>query len=120
MLSSVDFDVEMMERALALARRAMGRTSPNPMVGAVVVKNRRIIGEGYHHRAGAPHAEIHALKAAGDRAKGSDPIRHAGAVLYARSYTALPPTPSSRPASGASSWQRWTPTRSTAARGWNY
>ncbi|MFA5193514.1 MAG: bifunctional diaminohydroxyphosphoribosylaminopyrimidine deaminase/5-amino-6-(5-phosphoribosylamino)uracil reductase RibD [Verrucomicrobiia bacterium] len=72
MLSSVDFDGEMMERALALARRAMGQTSPNPMVGAVVVKNRRIIGEGYHHRAGAPHAEIHALKAAGDRAKGSD------------------------------------------------
>lgn len=61
-----------MERALALARRAMGQTSPNPMVGAVVVKNRRIIGEGYHHRAGAPHAEIHALSAAGDRAKGSD------------------------------------------------
>lgn len=62
----------MMERALALARRAMGQTSPNPMVGAVVVRNRRIIGEGYHHRAGAPHAEIHALNAAGDRAKGSD------------------------------------------------
>jgi len=61
-----------MERALALARRAIGLTSPNPMVGAVVVKNRRIIGEGYHHRAGSPHAEIHALNAAGDRAKGSD------------------------------------------------
>ncbi|MBI5687542.1 MAG: bifunctional diaminohydroxyphosphoribosylaminopyrimidine deaminase/5-amino-6-(5-phosphoribosylamino)uracil reductase RibD [Verrucomicrobia bacterium] len=61
-----------MERALALARRAMGQTSPNPMVGAVVVRNRRIIGEGYHHRAGAPHAEIHALNAAGDRTKGSD------------------------------------------------
>ncbi|MCX6899425.1 MAG: bifunctional diaminohydroxyphosphoribosylaminopyrimidine deaminase/5-amino-6-(5-phosphoribosylamino)uracil reductase RibD [Verrucomicrobia bacterium] len=72
MLSSVEFDAEMMERALALARRAMGQTSPNPMVGAVVVRNRRIIGEGYHHRAGAPHAEIHALNAAGDRAKGSD------------------------------------------------
>lgn len=62
----------MMERALGLARRAMGQTSPNPMVGAVVVRNRRIIGEGYHHRAGSPHAEIHALNAAGDRAKGSD------------------------------------------------
>lgn len=61
-----------MERALALAKRAMGQTSPNPMVGAVVVKNRRVIGEGYHHRAGSPHAEIHALNAAGDRAKGSD------------------------------------------------
>ncbi|MFA6564039.1 MAG: bifunctional diaminohydroxyphosphoribosylaminopyrimidine deaminase/5-amino-6-(5-phosphoribosylamino)uracil reductase RibD [Verrucomicrobiia bacterium] len=72
MLSSIDFDTEMMERALGLARRAIGQTSPNPMVGAVVVRNRRIIGEGYHHRAGAPHAEIHALNAAGDRAKGSD------------------------------------------------
>jgi len=72
MLSSVEFDAEIMERALALARRAMGQTSPNPLVGAVVVRNRRIIGEGYHHRAGAPHAEIHALDAAGDRAKGSD------------------------------------------------
>ncbi len=72
MRSSADFDVEMMDRALALARRAAGQTSPNPMVGAVVVKNRRIIGEGYHHRAGSPHAEIHALKAAGDRAKESD------------------------------------------------
>ncbi len=72
MRSSVDFDTEMMDRALALARRAFGQTSPNPMVGAVVVKNRRVIGEGYHHRAGAPHAEVHALNAAGDRAQGSD------------------------------------------------
>ena len=72
MRSSVEFDTEMMERALVLARRALGRTSPNPMVGAVVVKNRRIIGEGYHHRAGAPHAEIHALDAAGDRAQDAD------------------------------------------------
>ena len=72
MRSSVEFDTEMMDRALSLARRASGQTSPNPMVGALVVKNRRIIGEGYHHRAGAPHAEIHALNAAGDRAEGSD------------------------------------------------
>jgi diaminohydroxyphosphoribosylaminopyrimidine deaminase / 5-amino-6-(5-phosphoribosylamino)uracil reductase len=72
MRSSVEFDTEMMGRALALARRALGQTAPNPMVGAVVVKNRRIIGEGYHHRAGAPHAEIHALVAAGDRAAHSD------------------------------------------------
>ena len=62
----------MMERALVLARRAMGQTSPNPMVGAVVVRNRRVIGEGYHHRAGSPHAEVHALRAAGELAKGSD------------------------------------------------
>jgi diaminohydroxyphosphoribosylaminopyrimidine deaminase / 5-amino-6-(5-phosphoribosylamino)uracil reductase len=72
MPSSVEFDEQMMKRALALARRARGQTSPNPMVGAIVAKNRRLIAEGYHHRAGTPHAEVHALKAAGDRAKGAD------------------------------------------------
>src|SRR3954452_15521572 len=44
-------------RALALAAEARGKTSPNPLVGAVVVKDGRTIGEGYHHRAGDPHAE---------------------------------------------------------------
>ncbi len=57
-----------MQRALALAQRATGRTSPNPMVGAVLVKEGHIIGEGYHRRAGEPHAEIEALRAAGARA----------------------------------------------------
>ncbi|MCX7825981.1 MAG: bifunctional diaminohydroxyphosphoribosylaminopyrimidine deaminase/5-amino-6-(5-phosphoribosylamino)uracil reductase RibD, partial [Verrucomicrobiae bacterium] len=61
-----------MRRALTLARRALGLTSPNPMVGALVVKNRRVIAEGYHHHAGGPHAEIHALNAAGKRAAGAD------------------------------------------------
>lgn len=63
-----------MRRALRLARRAAGRTSPNPMVGAVVVRDGRVVGEGYHARAGAPHAEAHALRAAGAEA--------AGATLY--------------------------------------
>ena len=45
-----------MKRALELARRAEGHTSPNPMVGAVIVNHGRIVGEGYHHRAGLPHA----------------------------------------------------------------
>ncbi len=72
MPSSVEFDEQMMRRALALARRALGETSPNPMVGAIVAKNRRLIAEGYHYRAGTPHAEIHALKAAGTRARGAD------------------------------------------------
>lgn len=63
-----------MRRALSLAARARGRTSPNPMVGAVVARGGRIVGEGYHRRAGAPHAEVHALKAAGPLAR--------GAVLY--------------------------------------
>jgi diaminohydroxyphosphoribosylaminopyrimidine deaminase / 5-amino-6-(5-phosphoribosylamino)uracil reductase len=56
-----------MRRALALARRALGNTSPNPLVGAVVVRNGRILGECYHHRAGEPHAEIEALRDCRDR-----------------------------------------------------
>ena len=58
-----------MQRALSLAQLARGRTSPNPMVGAVIVKDGRIVGEGYHHRAGEPHAEIHALRQAGEAAR---------------------------------------------------
>jgi len=58
-----------MRRALALAAKGRGRTSPNPMVGAVIVKNRKIIGQGYHKRAGEPHAEINALQEAGKDAK---------------------------------------------------
>ena len=60
-----------MQRALALARQAKGRTSPNPLVGAVIVKDGKVIGEGYHQKAGTPHAEIHALNAAGENAKGA-------------------------------------------------
>lgn len=59
-----------MERALTLAAR--GRTSPNPQVGAVVVKKERIVAEGFHPRCGGPHAEVVALDNAGDRARGSD------------------------------------------------
>jgi|Deesub1362A_J573_1020465.scaffolds.fasta_scaffold06467_4 diaminohydroxyphosphoribosylaminopyrimidine deaminase/5-amino-6-(5-phosphoribosylamino)uracil reductase len=64
-------DLRFMKRALALAVRARGRTSPNPMVGAVVVKGGRIIAEGYHRRAGTPHAEAIAVEEAGRRARGS-------------------------------------------------
>ena len=60
-----------MKRALDLARRGRGRTSPNPLVGAVVVKAGRVVGEGYHKKAGTPHAEVHALNAAGENAKGA-------------------------------------------------
>lgn len=63
--------VAFMQRALDLARRAKGRTSPNPLVGAVIVKNGKVIGEGYHQKAGTPHAEIHALNAVGENAKGA-------------------------------------------------
>lgn len=58
-----------MNEALNLAKKGEGRTSPNPMVGAVIVKNGQIVGEGFHEKAGEPHAEINALKAAGEAAK---------------------------------------------------
>ena len=56
-----DFDEQMMRRAIELARNATGRTSPNPLVGAVVVKEGRIVAEGWHRQAGTPHAEVRAL-----------------------------------------------------------
>ena len=73
-----------MREALRLARNAEGRTSPNPLVGAVIVKDGRIIAEGWHRKAGTPHAEIHALNMAGELAKNStlyvtlEPCSHFG------------------------------------------
>jgi len=58
-----------MDLALAEARKGMGMTAPNPAVGAVVVKEGKVIGKGYHRKAGGPHAEIHALREAGAEAK---------------------------------------------------
>ena len=60
-----------MTLALRLAAKGRGKTSPNPMVGALVVKNGRIVGRGYHHGSGQPHAEILALNEAGPRARGA-------------------------------------------------
>ena len=73
-----------MARALELARRGLYTTDPNPRVGCVLVKNRRLVGEGFHARAGEPHAEIHALRAAGQAARGApayvtlEPCSHQG------------------------------------------
>ncbi|MBM4315276.1 MAG: bifunctional diaminohydroxyphosphoribosylaminopyrimidine deaminase/5-amino-6-(5-phosphoribosylamino)uracil reductase RibD, partial [Deltaproteobacteria bacterium] len=61
-----------MRRALRLARRGEGRVSPNPLVGAVIVRNGRIIGEGYHHRCGEKHAEINAIESAAEAVAGAD------------------------------------------------
>lgn len=58
--------------ALELAARAAGRTSPNPLVGAVVVRDGRVVGRGFHPRAGEPHAEVFALDEAGEAARGAD------------------------------------------------
>ena len=66
--------VTYMRRALELAEKARGFTEPNPLVGAVIVKNGNIVGEGYHKKAGTPHAEVNAL---------SDALQHAmGATMY--------------------------------------
>jgi diaminohydroxyphosphoribosylaminopyrimidine deaminase/5-amino-6-(5-phosphoribosylamino)uracil reductase len=73
-----------MRRALTLAQQGWGQTAPNPMVGAVVVRDGVVVGEGYHARYGDPHAEVVALKAAGDKAKGAtmyvtlEPCNHFG------------------------------------------
>ena len=73
-----------MREALRIARNAEGRTSPNPLVGAVIVRDGRIIAEGWHRKAGTPHAEIHALRMAGDLARGAtlyvtlEPCSHYG------------------------------------------
>jgi diaminohydroxyphosphoribosylaminopyrimidine deaminase/5-amino-6-(5-phosphoribosylamino)uracil reductase len=61
-----------MEHALDLAVLAAGRTSPNPLVGCVIVRDGQIVGEGYHRKARTPHAEVHALNAAGSSAEGAD------------------------------------------------
>lgn len=61
-----------MRRALRLAKKGYGRTSPNPAVGAVLVKKGKIVGEGYHRKAGDAHAEVNAIRAAGKEARGAD------------------------------------------------
>ncbi len=77
-------EIAYMRRALALARKGLGQTSPNPMVGAVVVQTGRIVGEGYHRRAGEEHAEGIALREAGKKARGAvlfvnlEPCSHYG------------------------------------------
>ncbi|MET8329119.1 bifunctional diaminohydroxyphosphoribosylaminopyrimidine deaminase/5-amino-6-(5-phosphoribosylamino)uracil reductase RibD [Streptomyces sp. NPDC005181] len=78
-------DSAAMRRAIALAARGLGSTSPNPVVGCVIIDAEgRPAGEGFHQRAGGPHAEIHALRAAGEKARGGtayvtlEPCNHTG------------------------------------------
>ncbi len=79
-----EFDRAMMQKCLELARQALGKTAPNPLVGAVVVKDGQIIGTGFHPGAGQPHAEVFALREAGEQAKGAtiyvslEPCNHYG------------------------------------------
>jgi diaminohydroxyphosphoribosylaminopyrimidine deaminase/5-amino-6-(5-phosphoribosylamino)uracil reductase len=73
-------------RALELAERGRGTTHPNPLVGAVVVRDGEVVGEGWHQRKGEPHAEVNALRAAGERARGAtlyvtmEPCAHHGST----------------------------------------
>ncbi len=78
------FDQAMMQRCLQLARHGIGKTSPNPLVGAVIVQQGKIVGEGYHPGIGQPHAEVFALRQAGEQAIGAtlyvnlEPCNHYG------------------------------------------
>ncbi len=73
-----------MKEAIKLARRGLGHTSPNPVVGAVIVKDGKIVGKGYHRAAGKPHAEVNAIEDAGSNASGAtlyvtlEPCNHYG------------------------------------------
>src|SRR5438552_9010619 len=77
-------DHSLMSRALALAERGLFTTQPNPRVGCVLADGEQVVGEGWHARAGEPHAEVHALQAAGARARGAtayvtlEPCAHQG------------------------------------------
>ena len=80
----VDIDCNYMRLALQEAKKGFGKTSPNPCVGALVVKNSKVVGRGHHKKAGGPHAEIYALQAAGRKAKNAtlyitlEPCNHTG------------------------------------------
>ncbi len=79
-----DNDQAFMKMALREAVKARGRTSPNPLVGAIIVRDGEVVGRGYHKRAGTPHAEVNAIQNAGDKARGAaiyvtlEPCNHQG------------------------------------------
>lgn len=83
-------DIFYMKRAISLASKGLGWVNPNPLVGAVVVKNNQIIGEGWHERFGGPHAERNAFKNCTEDARGADlyvtlePCCHFGKLRHAR------------------------------------
>lgn len=80
----INQDIHYMSLAIELAKKGQGKTSPNPCVGAVIVKNGEIVGRGYHKKAGTPHAEVNAIADAGDLATGAtiyvtlEPCNHTG------------------------------------------
>ncbi|MDJ0649799.1 MAG: bifunctional diaminohydroxyphosphoribosylaminopyrimidine deaminase/5-amino-6-(5-phosphoribosylamino)uracil reductase RibD [Xenococcaceae cyanobacterium MO_188.B19] len=80
----MNLDQTMMHQCIELAKKALGKTAPNPLVGSIIVKDGKIIGQGYHPEAGKPHAEVFALKEAGAAAAGAtvyvslEPCNHYG------------------------------------------
>jgi diaminohydroxyphosphoribosylaminopyrimidine deaminase / 5-amino-6-(5-phosphoribosylamino)uracil reductase len=84
LIKFTEFDRQMMQRCVSLAKQGWGKTAPNPLVGAVIVKDGEIIGEGFHPGVGQPHAEVFALRVAGDQAQGAtiyvslEPCNHYG------------------------------------------
>ncbi len=84
MFSLMNDDEKYMQQAMGLAEKGQGWTTPNPMVGAVVVRDGRVVGRGYHQRAGGPHAEVNAIDDAGELARGAtiyatlEPCNHFG------------------------------------------
>jgi diaminohydroxyphosphoribosylaminopyrimidine deaminase / 5-amino-6-(5-phosphoribosylamino)uracil reductase len=84
LMKFTEFDRQMMHRCVDLAKQAWGKTAPNPLVGAVIVRDGETIGEGFHPGAGQPHAEVFALRQAGERARGAtiyvslEPCNHYG------------------------------------------
>ncbi len=80
----MNLDQTMMHKCIELAKQALGKTAPNPLVGSVIVQDGNIVGQGYHPEAGKPHAEIFALQDAGDKAQGAtvyvnlEPCNHYG------------------------------------------
>src|SRR5262249_29391067 len=79
-----EHDIRFLQHALALARKGIGMASPNPMVGCVIVRDREIVGEGFHQYDWRDHAEIVALKTAGEKVRGAtmyvslEPCNHTG------------------------------------------
>ena len=111
-------DEDYMRMALELAARGRGTTSPNPMVGAVVVADGAVVGSGYHRFAGGPHAEVYAIDAAGARARAGHPLRLARTLHPYRTHPALhPQDPGGRNPAGGRRYARPEPPRGRRGRG---
>ena len=76
-----------MRQALEMARRGWGTTHPNPMVGALIVEDEKVVAIGYHAKAGEAHAEVVALKSLGSTQTERSSLRHARTLLHTRSHT---------------------------------